>query len=182
MGQKGPLLHGPSKPGQAPSMSRFGFGEERQEAWCAGAKGEWGGSSRCRSGRDCAVLGESVRRAPHVAVHATEPDFKRLGVVHAVDRPVVRDLERVAEVEQEVVGGHRAAGEEVLAHPVVVPRGLEVVGETLVQEDVDEQEAALLEPAVDVRHKLLVVLHMLEHFDADNLFRHADTQRISLPD
>jgi hypothetical protein len=110
-----------------------------------------------------------VEGPSHILVHATEPDFEGLGVVHAVDRPVVDDLERVAKVEQEVVGGHRAAGEEVFAHPVVVPRGLEVVGEVLVQEDVDKQEAALLEPAVDVRHQLLVVLHVLEHFDAHDL-------------
>ncbi len=89
--------------------------------------------------------------------------------MYAVDRPVIDDLERVAKVEQEVVGWHRATGEEVLAHPVVVPRGLKVVGEGLVHEDMDKQEAALLEPAVDVRHQLLVILHMFEHFDADNL-------------
>jgi hypothetical protein len=108
-------------------------------------------------------------RDSYVLIHATKPDFEGLGVVHAVDRPVVDDLEWVAEVEEEVVRGHGAAREEVLAHPVIVARGLEVVGEVLVQENVDEEEAALLEPAVDVAHQLLVILHVLEHFDADNL-------------
>jgi hypothetical protein len=89
--------------------------------------------------------------------------------VNAVYSPLIDDFERVAEVEQEVVGGHGAAGEEVLAHPVVVACGLEVVGEGLVEEDVHEQQTSLLEPAVNVAHQLLIVLHVLEHLDAHDL-------------
>ena len=39
----------------------------------------------------------------HVLVHPTHPHFERLGVMHAVDRPLVDELERVREVEEKVV-------------------------------------------------------------------------------
>mmetsp|Transcript_21742 Transcript_21742/g.54628 ORF Transcript_21742/g.54628 Transcript_21742/m.54628 type:complete len:310 (+) Transcript_21742:116-1045(+) len=101
----------------------------------------------------------------HVGVHAPQPHLERLGVVHPVDRPLVDELEGVAEVEEEVVGRHGASREKVLAHPVVVPLRLEVVGEVLVAEDVDESLGARLEPLGHALEEEVIVLHVLKHLD-----------------
>ena len=64
--------------------------------------------------------------------------------MHAIDGPLVGDSQGMAEVEEQVVRRHSPSREEVLAHPVIVARGLEMVSQGLVQEDVHEQQAALL--------------------------------------
>ena len=80
--------------------------------------------------------------------------------------PVLFDAEVVLEVEQQIVGGHLAAGEKVAGHPVVGAFVLVVVGVAAVREDVDEELAAGREPAGDFGKQELVVFHVLEHLDA----------------
>ena len=58
--------------------------------------------------------------------------------MHAIDPPLLLDLEVALEVQKQVGGRHGAAGEEVLGHPAAV----EVVGSGLVREDVHEEFAA----------------------------------------
>ena len=86
----------------------------------------------------------------------------------AGDAPVFFDREIVLEVEQEVVGRHRAAVEKIACDPVRGIFALKVVGEFAVGEDVHEQLAARAEPAGDLCHEALVVFHVLEHFHGDN--------------
>jgi hypothetical protein len=89
--------------------------------------------------------------------------------MHSIHSPLAGYLERMAEVEQEIFRRHSSASEEVLAHPVVITRGLEVVRQTFVQENVNKEESALLQPSVDVGHQLFIVLHVLEHLNANHL-------------
>ena len=77
-----------------------------------------------------------------VRVHVREPRVRGLFVVLAVDTPVVHEAEVVLEVEQQVVAGHDAAGEEVARHPVALVAHVERVGVARVREDVREEQAA----------------------------------------
>ena len=84
--------------------------------------------------------------AAPVLVHEAQPGVARLLVVPPVHAPVVRRVEVIAEVEQEVVARHRPAGEEVVGHPALV----EVIGVAEVGEDVEEELAGGFEKAVDL--------------------------------
>lgn len=88
-----------------------------------------------------------------ITQHGSQPVLARLPVVHAVDPPLLLDLEVALEVQQQVGGRHGAAGEEVLGHPAAV----EVVGGGLVCEDVHEEFPARDEGARDFGEEELVV-------------------------
>mmetsp|Transcript_10532 Transcript_10532/g.42502 ORF Transcript_10532/g.42502 Transcript_10532/m.42502 type:complete len:305 (-) Transcript_10532:6-920(-) len=77
-------------------------------------------------------------------------------------------MQTLSEKTEEAVAGHGAASEEILGHPVILGLFLEVVRSVLVDEDVDEHQAAGLKPPGASLEQLVVVLHVLEHFDGDD--------------
>ena len=97
-----------------------------------------------------------------------EPVLAGLLVVAAVDPPVILHQQVVVEVEQQVIGGHDPAGEEIAPHPVVLALGLEEIGQLAVAEDVDEQPAFRFQPAGDPPQQFGIVAHMLEHLHRDD--------------
>ena len=72
------------------------------------------------------------------------------------------------EEEEKVQGGHGAAAEEVLCHPVGLSVVLKVVREAAVHKDVDKEHPARPEPRGDALHEHLVVLHVLKHLDREH--------------
>ena len=63
--------------------------------------------------------------------------------------PALLDFEGCVEAINQVVAGHHAAGEEVLAHPVTVVLHLERVGVGLVREDVQDINRAQMQIYLD---------------------------------
>jgi hypothetical protein len=68
-----------------------------------------------------------------------EPGVQGALVVFAVPAPAVDQLELVLEVQGQVVAGHDAAGEEVVAHPVLGAGVFVGVGMLAVAEHVHEE-------------------------------------------
>ena len=88
--------------------------------------------------------------------------------MNAVDAPVFLDQQIALEVQQEIVRGHQAAGEEMAAHPVVLAPGLDCIRVLAVRENMDEQPAPGLQPLANPAHQQLVVAHVLEHLHGHN--------------
>lgn len=94
-------------------------------------------------------------------VHLRQPVLTRLGVMLATDPPLRFQLQVSLEKEEEIRGRHCPAGEEVIGHP----SALEIVGRTLVGENVDEELAGRFEEGRDFGNELFVVFHVFEQFD-----------------
>jgi hypothetical protein len=95
--------------------------------------------------------------------HLRIPVLASPRVVLAVDPPLLLNLQITLEIQQQISRRHRAAREEVLRHPA----GLEIVGRALVREQVHEKLAAGFQQGGDFGEEQLVVLHVLEEFDAE---------------
>jgi len=113
-------------------------------------------------------LGEERADLGGMGVHVLQPGLGGLLVVGAVDAPVIFQGQIFLEIEEEIVAGHDAAGEEIAGHPVGGVASLEVVGEFAMGEDVDKEETVGAKPARDMGEEALVIFHMLEHFDGDD--------------
>ena len=107
---------------------------------------------------------EDVADIIGLAILDGEPGFQRLLVVGAVHHPALLEREIVLIAQQQIIGRHGAAGEEVARHPVVLAFILEGIGVLAMGEDMDEEPAIGLEPSGDAAHERLVIAHMLEHF------------------
>ncbi len=113
-------------------------------------------------------LGQDRQHLVPAHVQVGEPGLAGAPVVVAGDAPVAGDDEVALEVEQQVVGGHLAAGEEVGRHPVGPVLHLERVGELTMREDVDEEPSAGSEPARHPGQHGLVVAQVLEHLHRED--------------
>jgi hypothetical protein len=96
--------------------------------------------------------------------HLRQPGLTCLCVVLPVHPPLLLQPQVALEVEEQVGGRHRAAGEEVRRHPAA----FEVVGRVLVGEDVHEELSGGFEEGGDFLQEELVVLHVFEELDAED--------------
>ena len=103
-----------------------------------------------------------------MGVHIDQPGFGGFLVVGPIDAPVVFDFEIILEVEEEIIGGHLSAGEEVAGEPIIWAAVFVVVSEGAVGKNVDEEFAIGVKPTGDFGEEPLVIFHMFEHFDTDN--------------
>ena len=78
--------------------------------------------------------------------------------------PALVDREDIGEAQRQIGARHDAAREKVPAHPVARALVDEFVRCRAVGEDVHEETAIRLEPAVDPTEQFAVVTHVLEHF------------------
>jgi len=112
--------------------------------------------------------GKQFQQFVSAPVHVDEPRLGGLLVVLAVHYPVVADLSIVLGIEQQVVGGHLAAGEKVLRHPVARVTDFEWVRESTMGKYVDEQQAIGIDPRSNFVKQALIVPHVLHHFDGND--------------
>lgn len=103
-----------------------------------------------------------------MGVHIDQPGFGGFLVMGTIDAPVVFDGEIVLEIEEEIIGGHLSASEEVAGEPIIWATVLVMVSEGVVGENVDEEFAMGVEPTGDFREEPLVIFHVFEHLDTDN--------------
>jgi hypothetical protein len=90
--------------------------------------------------------------------------FTRLGVVFPRYPPLLLDLQMVLKVQQQVRRRHRPTGEEMSTHPAF----LEIIRSHVMCKYVYKELASGFQSSRDLRHKKLVVLHMLEEFNRDH--------------
>lgn len=95
-------------------------------------------------------------------VHLAQPILACLRIVLSTDPPLLLEFQVVLEEMQQIRAGHRAAREEVRAHPPA----LKVVRRIPVREDVHEQLPLGRQRVRDLLHQQLVVLHVLKQLDA----------------
>ena len=77
-------------------------------------------------GRPVHLLEQSFYRS-FVLVHVGQPGLRGPLIVVSRILPLTFDGKVILEMQQGVAGGHKAAAEEVSAHPIVVALGLERV-------------------------------------------------------
>jgi len=75
-------------------------------------------------------------------------------------------------------GGHGTSAEKVLAHPAIVV--FKLVRGVLVDKDVDEDLALWLQPGSHFSKEVRVSLHVLEHFDREDVSESAEKGRMSI--
>mmetsp|Transcript_318 Transcript_318/g.635 ORF Transcript_318/g.635 Transcript_318/m.635 type:complete len:240 (+) Transcript_318:116-835(+) len=97
-------------------------------------------------------------------VHQGKPCIARLLVIAPIDAPMVRHRKVLAKIQQQVIGGHGPTSEECVSHPTL----LKVVGVIYVGENVDKEFTRWLEEGIDFGEQDGVVLHVLEHFNANH--------------
>ena len=106
--------------------------------------------------------GKQLLDLANVFIHAGQPPLAGLCVMVAVQPPLIDNAQVVLEVKQQLLIGHGPSREKVVRHPA----RLKVVGVRAVAKDVDKQLSLRLQPLGDAIHQLLVVLHVLKHFNA----------------
>src|SRR5664279_4255345 len=100
----------------------------------------------------CGVgVGKKVEDLRAVAVHFLQPRLRSLLIVTAVEPPMVQDVKIALKIQQQIVAGHDAAGEEVPCHPVAGIARLKRIRELPMGEDVDEEQSVRLHPRRDAR-------------------------------
>jgi hypothetical protein len=96
--------------------------------------------------------------------HLLIPVLARLGIMLAINPPLLLNVEIALEIQQQIRRRHRAAREEMLRHPST----FKIVRRALVREQVHEEFAAGFEEGGDFGEELLVVFHVLEELDAEH--------------
>lgn len=86
----------------------------------------------------------------------------------AIHPPLLNAGQVSLEPKQQISTGHSTTGEEVLCHPAI----LEVIRRAFVREDVHEEFTTRLQSVCNFLHEQLVVLHVLEEFNADHSVIH----------
>ena len=104
-------------------------------------------------------------RGLEVPIHALEPRPGRAGVVHSRDAPLVDERQIVSDAREQIIGGHRPAGEKVPRNPVGASLGVEPKGQRPVGEDMHEQAPVGSQPARHPGKQRTMVAHVFEHLD-----------------
>ena len=74
---------------------------------------------------------------------------------------MVHDGKIVRKVKEQIVARHGTSGEEIIAHPTLI----KVITKVLVGKNVNKQMPRRLEERVDLVQQVIVILHVLKHFD-----------------
>lgn len=97
-----------------------------------------------------------------VMIHGLQPRIAGFFVMRSIDAPMLQYGKVRRKVQEQIVAGHGSAAKEIVTHPAFV----KVVGEILVGENVDKETSrGWFQKPVDFGQQLLIILHVLKHFD-----------------